>query len=182
MRPGAGQPGQAVLVLGQLDLELALAGAGVLGKDVQDQARAIQHLDVVAQRLFQVAQLARREFVVKDDQVSLQVVAQLDQLLDLARADEGGRVEAVQPLPGLPDHLQAGGAGQLAQFDQRVLDVPAALLALQLGADEQRPRCGLLCVNQFVCDSCTSSRIRVLPAGPWPRRMRSVAIPSEMRT
>ena len=46
VRPLAPQPRKYVLVLGQLHLETALLRTRVLSEDVQDQRRAVQHLDL----------------------------------------------------------------------------------------------------------------------------------------
>ncbi len=51
------QPGQQVLQLRQLHLELALAGAGVAGKDVEDELRAVD--DPHVELALQVALLRR---------------------------------------------------------------------------------------------------------------------------
>ena len=50
--------------LGQLDLRLAVPGAGVLGEDVEDQRGPVDHLDL--ELVLQLAQLAGRELAVAD--------------------------------------------------------------------------------------------------------------------
>ena len=56
MRPAAGQAGQQVLELGQLDLGLRLAGPRPLEEDLQDQATPIHHRQL--EDLLQVLYLA----------------------------------------------------------------------------------------------------------------------------
>ena len=53
--------------LGQLDLELALGGRGVVGEDVEDDRRAVD--DRHAELLLERALLPRRELVVGGDEV-----------------------------------------------------------------------------------------------------------------
>ena len=53
--------------LRQLHLQLTFAGAGVAGKDVEDELRPIQYPDV--ELALQVALLRRREFVIENDHV-----------------------------------------------------------------------------------------------------------------
>ena len=55
--PRPSQPRQAILVLGQLYLKLALPGSRMLGKDVQDQAGSIEELDILTQRFLKIPQL-----------------------------------------------------------------------------------------------------------------------------
>ena len=64
--PQAGQARQLVLELGQLHLEAALVGLGVLGEDVQDQAAAVEDLDL--EQLLQGALLIGRQLVVGHEQ------------------------------------------------------------------------------------------------------------------
>ena len=52
-------------MLRQLDLQATLARARVLREDVEDQRRAVEHLDV--ERVLEVALLRGRQFVVEDD-------------------------------------------------------------------------------------------------------------------
>src|SRR5207302_7070422 len=58
------EPGQQVRELGELHLELALARAGALGEDVQDEGRPVD--DPEAERLREVALLDARQRVVAD--------------------------------------------------------------------------------------------------------------------
>ena len=113
------QARQQVLHLGQLDLGLALLGAGVLGEDVQDQRGAVDdlHLD----DLLEFAQLGRGQLSVADDRVGADRDDDVSQLLGLARSDVGGRVRAVATLDEPIEHQRPGGFGQPGQLGQRVL-------------------------------------------------------------
>ena len=66
--PHTGQPRQQVLVLRELDLELALARARPLGEDVEDEAGAVEDLD--AQLLREHPQLRGRELVIEYGEVA----------------------------------------------------------------------------------------------------------------
>ena len=65
--PQAAHPGEVVLELRELHLELALGRVRVVGEDVEDHRGAVDHRDV--ERRLEVALLARRELVVAGDQV-----------------------------------------------------------------------------------------------------------------
>jgi hypothetical protein len=58
MRPQAAHPRHVVFELGQLDLHLALGAVRVVGEDVEDHGRAVDHRQ--ADLLLEVALLARR--------------------------------------------------------------------------------------------------------------------------
>jgi hypothetical protein len=90
----------------------------MLGKDIQDQRRAVEDPGLVAQRLLQVPQLAGRELLVKNDDVALQIPAQFLELFHLARANQGRRVHLVHALPGLSRNLQPCRPGKLAKLTQ----------------------------------------------------------------
>ena len=81
MGPEPAHAGEVVLELGQLDLELALGRVGVVGEDVEDDRRAVDHRHV--ERLLEVALLARLELVVAGHEVGPRVG---DRLLELGRA------------------------------------------------------------------------------------------------
>src|SRR5581483_2872947 len=111
-----------------------LAGARVLGEDVEDQLGAVEHAGV--ERLLQVALLPRRELVVADHHVELQVAAQRPPLRDLAGAVVERGVRLVAALDLGADHLGAGGAGQLGHL----VELRGELLVVgagQLGGDQE---------------------------------------------
>ena len=90
----APQAGQPVAQQGQLDLGLALVGAGVLGEDVEDHRGPVDGR--AAQDLLEVALLGRRELVVEDDGVGVDGQGHRLELLGLAPADVGGRIGVVR--------------------------------------------------------------------------------------
>ena len=116
-----GQPGQAILHLRQLHLQLALGGLGALGEDVQNQRRAVD--DLHAQRVFQIPLLRAGQLVVEDGQIDLHGLTGEGQLLGLAAADVGGGVGLLAILQHPGDDHRAGGLGQTRQLVQRILAV-----------------------------------------------------------
>jgi len=110
-------------VLGQLYLEEPLAGASVLGKDIEDESRAVQDLDI--EGLLQVALLGGGEFVIEYHGGKPQFVAPRGDLHDLAAADVSRRVRAVQPLHCAANDLGASGPRQEGQLFQGSLGAPA---------------------------------------------------------
>ena len=59
------QTGQHIPILGQFDLCLGLGGLGTHGKDVEDERRAVQYLDL--QLGLDIAYLLGRQLIVEDD-------------------------------------------------------------------------------------------------------------------
>ena len=116
VRPEAAHAGEVVLELGQLDLELALRRAGVVGEDVEDDRRAVDHRHV--ELLLHVALLARQQLVVAGHQVRPRGFDLALHLVELASPQIAVWVRAVAPLHDLPGHRHAGGAQQLAQLRQ----------------------------------------------------------------
>ena len=119
MGPHACQPGQQIFVLGQLHLEPAFLGLGPLGKDIQDQAAAVQHLD--AQQLCQHPLLGGRQVIVKDDHGGPHIFAVELHLRHLALADEGAGVRGGAVLQNDAHGLAAGGLHQGGQLLHGVL-------------------------------------------------------------
>ena len=117
----APQPGQAVAEQGQLHLRLSLLAVGVLGEDVEDHRGAVD--GGAAQDLLQVAALGRRQLLVEDDRVGVDLVRDLPQLLGLALAYERGCVGALPPLEDALDLVGAGGVDQGRQLVERRLGV-----------------------------------------------------------
>ncbi len=110
-----------VVELGELDLRLALLGAGVLGEDVEDQRGPVDHLDL--DLVLEVAQLRRAELAVADDGVGAGVAHDHPQVVDLARSDVGRRVGLLAALREGVEHLRARCLGEQLELGQRVVGV-----------------------------------------------------------
>ncbi|MNC54408.1 hypothetical protein D3C75_1038900 [compost metagenome] len=65
-----GQPGEHVLELSHLHLELGLLGFGALGKYIQNQHGPVN--DLTVQRRFQIADLGRGKLIIKNNNRCLQ--------------------------------------------------------------------------------------------------------------
>ena len=65
MRPHACQARQTIFILRQFHLQRAFAGAGVLGKNIENERGAVDQGRAHAQQFFQLALMTRRQFVVK---------------------------------------------------------------------------------------------------------------------
>ncbi len=100
-QPGAAPPqaGQAVPVLGQLDLGLALEARGVLGEDVEDHRGAVDGRP--PEQLLQVELLGRGQLVVEDDGVAVGL--------------EGDRASAPRPCPCRCSTSDPGRPGSAAR-------------------------------------------------------------------
>src|SRR5215207_5222608 len=113
-----------VLQLRQLDLGLAFRTLRVSREDVEDQRRAVNHLDLYP--VLEVTQLCGRQLSVADHGVRACGDDHFPQLIHLAPPDVGGRVWARAPLYQSVEHLGAGRLGQQLQFGQRVLRIGLA--------------------------------------------------------
>ena len=141
--PHARQPGQQVFVLRQLHLELALARAGALGEDVQDEAGAVQHLH--AQLLGQHAVLRGGELVVEDREVALRVGYELLELGHLALADERARVRRRTLLEHHARDLAAGGVHELRELLHGDVRAPLVRIHGRGGESGEHSALPLLC-------------------------------------
>ena len=75
MAPQPTHPCEVVLQLRQLHLQLALGAGRVVGEDVEDDRRPVDHRQ--AQRLFEVALLAGTQLIVAGDQVGVALMCGL---------------------------------------------------------------------------------------------------------
>ena len=91
--PAAHEPGELVLHLGELDLELAFGASRAEREDVEDQARAVD--DAAFELLLEVALLRAGERVVEDDEVGGGFGAPGRDLFDLALPGVGCSVRAL---------------------------------------------------------------------------------------
>ena len=116
----------------------------MLGEDVQDQAGAVEDLELArgkgvdAGQVLEVAALGRCELVIEDDGVGVQGGGQLDDLAGLALADVGGGLGRVPDLDDPLHHVRPGGVGQEGQLLQGGLRLrqPGARVG---EADQDRP-------------------------------------------
>ncbi len=123
----AGEARQHVFELRQLHLQLALAGAGVAGKDVEDQLRAIEH--AARQSGLKVAQLRGREVVIEENQVGLRGSGDAGDLLDLAGADERGGIGPRAALQDFGGHVAACAQEQFAKLGERFFGIETGRVA-----------------------------------------------------
>ena len=140
----AAQSRQAVSQQRQLDLQLALLGVGVLGENIEDHGRAVDHRP--AHDLLKVALLGGRELVVEHDRVGVDGKTRRQQILSLALADEGGRLGSVAALHDAVGLVGAGGVDEQRQLVERRLDVVE--IAGRDGDTDQHDALALLAVDQ----------------------------------
>ena len=119
---------EVVLELGELHLELALGRAGVVGEDVEDDRRAVDHRDV--ELLLEVALLARQQLVVAGHEVGAGLLDGGLDLLELAATEVAVGIGPVAALHQLAGDRHSRRAEQLAQLAQVRL--------VWRGADQER--------------------------------------------
>ena len=152
--PAPAQSGKPVAELGQLHLGLALLAAGVLGKDVENHRGAVD--GGATEDLLQVELLGRAQLVVEHHGVGVELLAHLQDLVDLALADVGGRIRRAAALDQ-PSHLVGpGGVDELGQ-----------LVQAGVGAGRVGPSQG------------DAHQHDLLPEGPLDERARLPAVGSE---
>ena len=142
MRPHARQARQQVLVLRQLHLQLALARLGALGKDVEDQARAVEHAH--AEFFLQHAHLRRGQFVVKYREVAVVGEDELAQFRHLALAEEGAWVGCGLVLQQRRNGLAAGRLHERGELGKGNVRRALARIHARCGETRQRGAFDLL--------------------------------------
>jgi hypothetical protein len=114
--PHPPHPRQVVLELRELDLELALGAASVLGEDVEDQLRAIDH--PCLEQVLETPLLTRRELVVDDQRLGARLPERALELVELPLADVGARIRPQPRLHEGRDGIDAGRPRQLADLGE----------------------------------------------------------------
>ncbi len=110
MGPGSHQPAFLIGQMRMLDLQRAFAGARAPAENFQNEAGAVEHLGVPG--LFQIALLHRRERAVHHHDAGFEAFDETGDLLDLALAEIGRRMQrAKQHDAGLLD-VEIDGAGE----------------------------------------------------------------------
>ena len=96
-----------MLELSKLDLEFAFPRARPLGKNIQDQRRAIE--DLAIEHHLQIASLGGGKFVVQDNGINIRLAAMQSELIGLALADISAGARSGQLLDAVAHDLAAGG-------------------------------------------------------------------------
>lgn len=130
----ARQPGQSVLQLRELDLELAVGALGALRENVEDELRAVD--DLQARAVGEVPGLRRRQVVVEDEKVDHELHRAQVQVSKLALADGGARVHVCPRLNEHVDDFNARRSRKLLELGHRRLGLCPPL---RRDADEYRP-------------------------------------------
>ncbi len=113
--------GQPVAELGRLHLELALVGAGPLGKYVQDQLSPVQNSQLGQPA--QVSGLGGRKLLIEEKQVGPAVEGLQGHLDQLPLAHQEPGVDLSNLLNNLAHRLHPGGQGQGLQLGQGGFEV-----------------------------------------------------------
>jgi hypothetical protein len=121
-----------MLQLREFDLELALAAAGTLTENIEDQFGAIKHTHLP--QALKVALLDCRNFVIEEHELRAIGSQQSGNLVGLACADVKLRIGTRTMADQSGCHDMTGGLGQSAEFIKRRV---VATLATQCDADQQ---------------------------------------------
>jgi hypothetical protein len=135
VRPEASQTRQLILQLCKFDLESPFVRSRMHGKDVEDEATAIDHLHL--EDLLKPALLCRREFVVCDDQREASFNLRRKQFSSLARPDIGVWIWVPSLLPLRTYDFGTGRLRQICQLLEAIDRGPAGILAA-LDRNEER--------------------------------------------
>jgi hypothetical protein len=114
MCPCAGEAGEVVFVLGELHLQHAFFGMGMLSEDIEDQRGAVNDADVLAER-FSNSRWWRGESSSSKMTTSARVSsASSFEFFHLAGTDVGFNMRAAEFLGDLANHIHTGGICQQA--------------------------------------------------------------------
>ncbi len=114
----SGEPWEHVVELGQFHLQLSFPGAGVAGKNVENELGPVN--DPRVHDAFDIALLRRREIVVEQDYVGGDRRGRSGNFFQLAFADESRRFGAIAMLHELTRDLRARAGGQRSQLVKRL--------------------------------------------------------------
>src|SRR3954471_5188084 len=108
---------QHVFQLRQFDLQLSFAGSSVLGEDVEDELRAVDHSDI--DYFFDIALLRGGEVVVKQNQIGRHGGYRCCNLRQLPASDQRRRVRTVTVLQEVADNFGARTSSKSLEFVER---------------------------------------------------------------
>ena len=144
-----------MLQLSQFHLQLAFEGAGPLSEDIENEGNAIQH--PATQSGFQIAFLARRQWMIEDHQFGVVAGDLFGQLLEFTATDEVTGIRRA-PAAGNSDYrLSAGGNHEIGEF----LEIVAAPRALKCDMHQYGALAAIRTLKQARC-SAWEIRVSVL--------------------
>jgi hypothetical protein len=109
--------------LSELDLELALASAGVASKDVEDELGAVEN--AAGQSGLEVAQLRGRKVVIEENEIGLRRSGDSSDLFNFAGTNECSGVWSRAALNKFGSDLASGAQEQFAKLGERFFGVEA---------------------------------------------------------
>jgi hypothetical protein len=110
----AREPRQHVFELRQFDLQLALSGARVPGKDIKDELGAIEH--PTGQRCVKIAQLCGGKIVIEQDEIGLDGFGNSSDFFYFAGANESRGIGPRAALQNLCRDFRAGAQNKFPEF------------------------------------------------------------------
>jgi hypothetical protein len=116
MSPLLRQTRQPILVLGQTHLKSTFLGSGVLGKNIEHKSSSIKNAYLVPKKSLQLALVAWRKLVIKNDQVDVKLIGPGLDFQQLAAPDKGRRIWRPQSLECLSNDFDAKRICESAQF------------------------------------------------------------------
>ncbi len=147
-----------------------------LRENVEDELRAIDHFAIDPR--FDLPQLSRRQLVVEDDDVGGDAGAFRRELVELAAADEGGRVGRRTLLNHLQHDGCAGRLGEPGELLERVFRV-VLLRSAKRQTDERgsfaRPAVAPCGARVGMASECHIQRSKILARAPTRSRRRERA-------
>ena len=123
------QTRQLIAQRGKLGLQLALVRRGACAENLQNQHRAVQHLDLQCRR--QVADLAAGQLAVKNRGCRVHILADKPRLGDLALTQQRCSLGRRTLLHDLGHGVHAVGVGQCPQLVQAAGHIVPALIQRQ---------------------------------------------------
>ena len=130
MTPHAAQTRVEVLVLRKAHLEATLFGGRMQREDIEDERRAVDNLDRLADDFLEVRLLAGAELVIEDDEVGLHTAHKRRKLLRLARADERARVGRLEALRHRAHDIRTRRVDEALELRQGLLERPVDIAAI----------------------------------------------------
>ncbi len=132
--PLARESGEEVFMLGKLDLESALSGAGPGGKDVEDESGAVDNLAL--ESVFEDPLLRGRKLVIHDNRLVAKLTFKGLDFFQFALT-EIGLAGPGELLGDDADDLCTGALGELGKLVEGVLEAPEGFDASDGGSDEE---------------------------------------------